>query len=176
MKPKKHKLELAKQAACAWALWAVTLLAGSPRGYLPVLGPAPLRFEPSLTPRRMVALPPLLMGEPDPVQAGAEPTNNSDHQAGAPPDPASLSNSLPSVPPIAGPSSDALQSNYVQSIASSPIGSLDESSDAALVTPQMLVQYFMSPVTNHAASVLVPAFIPPISPSKPPSSATYKTP
>lgn len=127
-------------------------------GYLPIIGPSPLRFE-SARPK-IVPLPPLDMGRTEvpgvsnivlnQVRAIA-PTNSISHTntliAGAPPPPAPETNSV-----AAGDTNDT-------TIAISPLPLTETKSPNSMITPQMLVQFFKpsSGSTNGTGvSVVVP--------------------
>ena len=123
---------------------------GNPTGYLPRIGPAPLRFAaPSKGPDITVNLPPLVMS--DPPAPAHEVTTNETVTVEAPPQPVATTSPPPQPAVLVEPA----------------------------FTPQMLLQFFNrngAKSTNQEPAVVVPyEFTPPGSPviPAPPSKATY---
>ena len=158
--------------------WAATLQAD----YLPVTGPAPLRFQAPAAPREVVPLPPLRMVDPPPPVSpppdlASARTNSLAGQKGAPPT-ASQAAALAasggtdgSVLPVAPPPGNDLPPVAGESLPPS-------SAVSPIVTPQMLVQFFWGAGSNAPPRAFVmPTFVPPSPPDvAPSSSATYSTP
>ncbi len=142
--------------------------AGSPKAYLPVLGPAPLRvsFPPAVT--RTAQLPPLAMFDPPPLPEPVPPdaTTNQLVELGppAPPPP-------PPAPTAYGPPPPEAATSLVFDPA------LGAAPPEAIVTPQMLVQFFKPVGSNYLGGTWsVPMFVPPSPPATKSSTATYQTP
>jgi len=148
--------------------------------FLPVIGPAPLRFSVTPPPLRSNTLPPLAMSDPVvPV-----PTNSIADSASlellGPPIPsttntltlAAASGPLP-VPQLAA----TAGTNAVAPLVASPfaVPSLSDTNEPPVLSPQMLVRFFTQPgTTNRSMSVALPVGFDPARPITPPSSsATY---
>lgn len=145
-------------------------------GYLPTVGPAPLRFEipapPVVAP---AALPPLVFIEP------RRPADADETVASA--SPATPAPGVPAATPTAPATSPAESSVLV-----SPLGPLEPfaaatnspavTSDSEVVAPQMLLKYFVRPAGTNSAGVSIFApvgFVPPQPLTPPSSSATFQT-
>ena len=154
--------------------WLVTSWAGAiTPGYLPVIGPSPIRFQTEARAAPRVSLPPLQTGvEAKPVDAGEA------HDK--PP----VTNVLAT---NAGPATAAVATNADSSSAGVAAAPLPVPTLVAppaaptVVTPQMFLPFFtQAPGATNAptATVVLPAglnFTPPV-PTPPSSSATYVTP
>jgi len=152
---------------------AVALCATASPGYLPTVGPAPLRFEtPAPLATVPVVLPPLVFIEPRPAAgtnetvASASPTNGPNTEAAEvmTPGPAEI-------PILASPLGPLVPIGVPTNPPAAPF-------DTEVVAPQMLLRYFMHPVgTNSAAiSAFAPVgFVPPQPLAPPSSSATFET-
>lgn len=139
--------------------------AAGQKGYLKLLGPAPLRFRshPPVTMR--LELPPLV---PRPLP-GAAPAILNTNQAAGPEgtgqsnDPALFPGVFPDLPPdeSAGSSLPAMQTQ--------PPG-------GAVISPEAVMGYLVRSGTNTAGKLPNPAFVPPLPPTASPSSqATYES-
>lgn len=125
-------------------------LAAARTGYLPVVGPAALRFAPAREVKLVGIAPP---SQTTPVTAA-----------------------IPMPTPQAG--GEGATEYHAASGQSETAGTIGPATDESSITPQMLVEFFRSkakPTASTEKSVLVPlAFTPPISnPPHPSSSATY---
>jgi hypothetical protein len=172
-------------------LLAVCLLAadagsatGGP-GYLPAIGPVPVRFgEPSqVVP--VVLWPPLLQPEQQTLKGEPQMTNAPAAQA---PRMESLTNAIPlsmttASPPAAPPPSDAAPPsdappppNIVNPFPIFAPSQPDQAADV-MVDPKSLLDYLLSVSTNESGvKVLMPVFVPPVPPLPYPSShASYES-
>lgn len=158
---------------------------GLAAGYLAVAGPKPLRYlSPSVAPATPFQLPPLAMddnGLPPPVPSPAEPASKDTASSGSKPaadsrPPASGTPSTPSVP-TPKPEAAVIAAEPLDGSASWPSEPLPLPPETVL-TPQMLVPYFMGrPGTNGYPVVFPsPGFLPPLPPRPPSSTATYTSP
>jgi len=124
-------------------------------GYLPVVGPAPLRFRPVLQPSRHVPAPPAASTtEPNPIPEKTkivEPVTA----------PATLLSAPAPEPPVA-----AGQTNAV----------VEPSRPEDVVSPQMLIKYFNKSTNGSSTMITAPIdFTPPRSGEPPSSKASYST-
>jgi hypothetical protein len=131
-----------------FAVLAAISFGAKPPGYLPRIGPAPLRFQPpAKSPELTVALPPLVMCDPPPEKH--EVMTNDAVTVEAPVQ-------TPPPPVVVGPAPVRAQPDF---------------------TPQMLMPFFTNHGTNQAPQMMVPfEFIPPAATPTipaPPSKATY---
>ncbi|MGZ5544579.1 MAG: hypothetical protein ACXWIU_07875 [Limisphaerales bacterium] len=131
-----------------FAVLAAISFGAKPPGYLPRIGPAPLRFQPPAKPlEQTVALPPLVMCDPPPEKHEVMVNDATPVEAPVQPTPP---------PVVVGPAPARVQADF---------------------TPQMFLPFFTNHGTNQAPQVVVPfEFIPPAaSPTipAPPSKATY---
>lgn len=141
-----------------------------PRGYLPRVGPAPLRFRPlPIFGAPLLVLPPLPVPEPAPATNTSKATYTSE--------PAE-----PTAP--ATPSTEVLTAGTTNSPPTAPSAEpefpIGTPNGTQQVTPQMLIDYFRGgPGESNGVQVIAPlnSFIPPVwtAPPPPPSSATYKS-
>ena len=134
------------------AVLSVATAASTGPGYLPRVGPAPLRFlaPPRVCTKRFVL--------PVPV-----------------PDPASVVPQIEKMPPLPRPASSALElPGPMPQAESGPAQPQMETAPAdAVVSPQMLLRYFTQ-TNNSAASVIAPMeFTPPRAAVPAPSKATF---
>jgi hypothetical protein len=150
---------------------AVALSAAAGPGYLPTVGPAPVRFETPAPPVvAPVALPPLVFIEPRP----ATDTNET------------VAPAVPTGPVVA--TTEAASAPVEPSILISPLGPLEPAggatnspaapADTEVVAPQMLLKYFTRPAGTNSAGVSIFApvgFVPPQPLVPPSSSATFQT-
>jgi hypothetical protein len=154
-----------------WSLGiAVTLMAtlnvAAGWGYLPVAGPAPLRFQaPSRPKASLKPLPPLAVTEPAGTASDTESADGVGAKAQTGSSSAAANTSAPTPP---------------DTQADAPASAMGAAANATasqegLLTPQMLVKYFLSGPTNAPAnSVFIPLGFRPPQPGTPPSSqATY---
>lgn len=163
-------------------------------GYLPVVGPAPLRLTRRLPPPASASLPPLLLTDPTTAEraSGDDPAPAPDPTTNLPTEAASVPPLLPTdavlagLPPTAtqeltaGPADPASASEalpWPPSVpAPLPAGPAAPSA-APIVTPQMLLQYFRPIGSNYVNGAWsIPVFVPPVPPPAPQSSATYRSP
>jgi hypothetical protein len=161
-------------------MWPVigyfTFLAFAGPGYLPIIGPVPLRLQAPAT-NRTAVLPPLLLRDP-------EPTN-------APPTAPAISKETVEVstnsPPPAKPLLSVATATNLPPPAASlqglfSTGSLGGISDInnTMVTPQMLVPFFQPKMGSNSVPVSIImtnlSFSPPAPYTPPPSTATYDSP
>jgi hypothetical protein len=125
-------------------------------GYLPVVGPAPLRFRADLPPAANVVKMPLPPPEPSPAaptSAATAPTASADLQT----------NAAPAAAPV------------LLTATNTPVTSeAAPGSSEPRISPEMLLRFF-TPSTNRPASgVIAPLDFAPPATAKPPSStATY---
>lgn len=154
-----------------WSLgFAVTLAArlsvSAGWGYLPVAGPAPLRFQAPPRPKASLKpLPPLEIAEPAGAPSEPEPAGGAGGNARTGSTGAAANTTSPPTP---GTQADSAAS-------ATGAGADTAGSPDGLLTPQMLVKYFLSGPTNAPAnSVFIPLGFRPPQPGAPPSSqATY---
>lgn len=135
--------------------------AGPTPGYLAVIGPAALRFEPPIQWRRPP--PP----EPVPEQPSAPPATNTVAVVAVPAGPGEFYGpEIPEQPPEPPKSlvSDEIL-DFVSGIKP----------DSQYVPPSVLLRYFTAPGTNNPVQVVVPVgFQAPVAPAPFRSSATYE--
>lgn len=147
-----------------WLGLAVGPWAVAGPGYLPTVGPAPLRFaDPVVLTAARVPLPPL---EADARIATVPPTPPPETKAIPPP--------VELEPP---PPARLVPAGNTAATAPPPPDAAPPSLENTLFSPQMLLPYFTSSGTNAAGvSVLIPLnFQPPLPSARPPSSsATYE--
>jgi len=156
---------------------AVALSATAGEGYLPTVGPAPVRFETPAPPAPVtVAFPPLVFIEPRPL------TDTNETVA-----PASPAESVPNLPGAA-PTEVTPPPPAEVTIFVSPLGPLEPTgvatnslaapAETEVIAPQMLLKYFMRPAGTNSAGVSIFApvgFVPPQPLAPPSSSATFQT-
>lgn len=147
-------------------------------GYLQVLGPTPLRIQPSVQPVRAV-LPPLLMRDPEPTNFLAKavalvetpPLVSTNRTVEAKPAVVAATNT-PSV----------LSVTNAQGLAiADPLAGLTNVNDT-MITPQMFFPFFQQKTGTNGSNA-VPTFVlatnlnfaPPTPFTGPPSTATYST-
>jgi hypothetical protein len=152
------------------SLLVVAVGATAAQGYLPVVGPPPLRFQlPPVTVANQVILPPLAVVEPPPNEPEANapgpilPSIPVDSTNPASPttllDPLALTPGAPA--PVAG------TTNVVTVNPSQP----------EAINPQVFMKYFAGQGTNAAGVITLPpiGFVPPVPIVPPSSSATFQT-
>jgi len=156
-----------------WRYWAAVgavfaglasgVLAAS--GYLPAVGPVPLRFRPAAQPATNLVFIPL--PPPDP------PSPPPDASSAPPAPPAATNTEAKQTPPVIPPSSPG----PTNTVASGPASPNDAASGSApLISPQMLLRYFNRATNGAAAGIIAPVDFAPPAPATPPSStATYST-
>ena len=145
---------------------------GSP-GYLPTVGPVPLRLQ---VPSRLAPTmlwPPLLAAQKQAVKSEAQLTNAPAIEV---PEVSSLTNAIPlsttaASTPVAPPPDPV-------NLFPIPVPSPPEQPTDGVFDPQALLGYLLSVSTNEpGAKVIMPVFIPPAPPVTYPSShATYESP
>lgn len=154
---------------------AVALSATAGQGYLPTVGPAPVRFETPAPPAPVtVALPPLIFIEPRPL------TDTNETVASASP--------AAATEPGAAPTETATSPPAETTVLVSPLGPLESIGvttnplappvDTEVIAPQMLLKFFMRPAGTNSAGVSIFApvgFVPPQPLAPPSSSATFQT-
>jgi hypothetical protein len=152
MRPKRECLFRDWQGLCfvCYAALSMAAAASSGPGWLPTVGPTPLRFAPALRPRpNRLALPVVAtVPEPAPVVSQAPKP---------PPAPVVLA------PLVMSPRSDTKP-------APPPV---ESGQPDPVVSPQMLLKYFTNPANNAAPAP--PDAAPPRAAEAPPSRATYET-
>jgi hypothetical protein len=157
---------------------AMPLIAASP-GYLPSIGPAPLRFQGSDKTAAKFVLPPLDMGAPT---NGASPVNAQSHnQANSQQRPATSNDimGLLSPPPIADSNPNSITATAISAgmggMSAAPI----DLTPNTQITAQMLVPFFSAKgATGQVNSIIIAtniSFMPPAM-AQPASSATYSSP
>lgn len=144
----------------------------TPPGYLPRLGPPPLRvLRPRPASTNGYVLPPLAMKDVEPpVETNKSDAATPPASASAPATTASVPTLFPALPPVPDDTAPLVKDPGVELPA-----------PGAIFTPQMLVQFFKPAGSNRVAGGWsVPVFVPPVLPSAPgpvrSSSATYSTP
>jgi hypothetical protein len=147
-------------------LLVVALCASAGPGYLPVVGPPPLRFAPLSPPSPAVltSLPPLAVVEPRPDPSAVEPlppaTATNAAVGPVPTDPFAA-------PPVAVPlPTPATNVPYGVPVESQPL------------VPQMFMKYFIGGTGTNANGVSIyppVGFVPPLPIVPPSSSATFQT-
>ncbi|HEY2952442.1 MAG TPA: hypothetical protein VGK40_07665 [Verrucomicrobiae bacterium] len=156
---------LPRRAVCAWIAGGLLALpVAGLAAYLPMIGPAPLRFQ--APPRVATASPPALIPDTDPET-----------------EPNSTAAALPS-----GTNATPAQLEPIVSVAKSP-DPIDVTNappaftgpaDANLITPQMMMHFFprqLGDTNGVDTGLLLPfVFSPPVPASRTPSKATYSTP
>lgn len=170
----------------SWVIVAVSVAAiwPAPAAYLPYLGPGPLRFE---RPARVSKAAPVAAPEattPGTVGNSAAPAETTPATQVPPPVPPTntVVVALPATneaPAMAEPPATSVETATNQVML--PAASTPQASSEPEITPQMLVQYFKTPVpagSTNGAGVIVtlPLFQPPQPARIPPSSARYETP
>jgi hypothetical protein len=131
------------------AVFGCTVLAGPQRGYLATLGPVPLRFQASpLPPTVVCVLPPPAREVP-------------------------VASAPVCLQQMSQPTNETVA---VQSPAPVAPSTMPETTNEAIVTPQMLLEFFRQKA-GHDTSVVLPLnFVPPQSSYRPSSTATYESP
>jgi len=145
------------------AVMGLALGVSASPGYLPVVGPAPLRFRPaaqSVTNLVRMPLPP-----PDPPPATPPPTPLTP--------PAAAVTEAKTAPPAAAPSSAPVilaPTNSPAGPDATPFGS------EPMISPQMLLKYFNRSTNGTVSGVIAPVDFAPPAVARPVSStATYST-
>jgi hypothetical protein len=139
-------------------------------GYLPVAGPAPLRFEPP--PVHPLPLPPFV-SEKDSLSKQGHSSASVNDGVASPGGPAShRSDGLTSSRSLLPTLMDSLSSTNMAPL----IGS--DTNSPSIVSPQLLMRYFLERMaTNDPSASRAPlSFSPPLPPPIPSSSATYSSP
>ena len=149
---------------CGGAAWA------EPVGYLPLLGPGPLRFQSAPKPVSLASLPPLSMGE-----AMAEKSEKPDTKPAATNETATAVEKIQPPVPLEARAPDVANTNKL--VVVTPFVLPGESSPVQ-VSPQALMKFFQTSPTGTnrpEAVVLVPLeFVPPTPLVPPPSKATFE--
>jgi hypothetical protein len=144
-------------AGTALPVLAFSVLASA--GYLPVVGPVPLRFrQPALPATNLVrmTLPP-----PETEPATASIPDNAEAKKTAP---------APNPPPAAPPPAAS------PTVATNPAEPAATPASEPMISPQMLMKYFNRSTNGVSGGILAPVDFAPPAPAKPPSStATYST-
>ena len=146
-------------------LLAVALCASAGQGYLPVLGPPALRFEPPPLPPPavLIPLPPLSVTEPRPTPPAVDPLPPATDSANAAVDPVFID--AFAVPPVAGP-------------VRAPALIVTSAVQPETLVPQMFMKYFVGGAGTNATGVSIFSpvnFVPPLPIVPPSSSATFQT-
>ena len=161
-------------AVCA-LIKGAGLATGSP-GYLPAVGPAPVRFQTALPGVPAVLWPPLRQPEMPAVKTETHMTNapargdsTPDSSTTAPPSSTTAAGSAAA--PAPSPQPDVIIPFPV------PAASLPGAAAEGVVDPQALLTYLLSISTNApGAKVIMPVFVPPAPPGASASShATYES-
>jgi hypothetical protein len=152
------------------SLLAATLCAAAGQGYLPVVGPPPVRFEkpvPAPTEPPLV-LPPLTVIEPRPAVLPTDP-------APTPLQPGPLALSEPANPIVDLTPLDPVVSPVGPALVMDPLATNAPPVDTSILAPQMFMRYFTGqPGTNgNGISIFAPVgFVPPLPvPPAPPEPA-----
>ncbi len=169
-------------AAATVGLVALTTQAGGATGYLPAVGPAPLRFQ-ELVSVAPFALPPLQMHDPEPPAVEAAPTKSAPSAANTTPavEPPVAASALPTLSPKTVPTAtDTNAVNVVEPLQIPlliplPMPTPPDASAPAILSPQMLLHFFnQQNSTNRASTLVTPVEFSPARPSTLPSStSTY---
>jgi hypothetical protein len=161
-------------AVCA-LINGAELATGSP-GYLPTVGPVPVRFRTALPGVPAVRWPPLRQPEMPAVKTEALMTNAP---AGLSSTPDFSTNALPSSTTAAGSAAAPAPSPQPDVIIPFPVpaSSLPGTAAEGVVDPEALLTYLLSISTNApGAKVIMPVFVPPAPPGASASShATYES-
>jgi hypothetical protein len=151
-------------------------------GYLPTVGPIPLRFATPAAPLNPALLKPLTPPAPEPMAASdrSHPSETGAAQEAPVVLQPGLTNGLPMVNSEPPPPTEPPPPPTVSVSPLSVLPTLD-TANAPPVTPQMLVPFFVSRFSNATntagVSVVLPVGFAPPSPSPPlSSSATYQSP
>lgn len=131
-------------------------------GYLPVVGPVPLRFRPAIQPETnmvRIPLPPPNLPPPAPEIPPAPPAATNTVAQKTP----------PAASPPAAPAPATVSSNQANAEGTfSPA--------EPLISPQMLMRYFNKSTNGASGGIMAPVnFAPPAAVSPPSSTATYST-
>ena len=158
------------------AVFLLSRVAGSATGgpgYLPAIGPVPVRFQTTSRVVPVVLWPPLLQPERQTVKGEAQMTNAPADET---PRMEWLTNSIPPSMIAAGSPAALPPPGMVIPFPLSAPGQPEQATDA-VVDPQVLLNFLLSVSTNEpGAKVLMPAFVPPAPPPPYPSShATYES-
>lgn len=158
--------------------WAVVVLGGwlgpeslaARPGYLPTVGPLPLRYlEGRAKPVEPAVLPPLAPAAVAPEPAASEPENAVET---AKPAPAKEEPAPPTEPAKTAPEPPPTTVTRQETIPA------PSTTPSTAISPQLLIRYFTSPdSTNRAAPVVIApvGFVPPPTGAAPSSKATYST-
>ena len=150
-------------AVCVW--FRGTGLANGSLGYLPTVGPVPVRFQPLLPAVPTAPWPPLRQQELPVTKTEAQMTNSPAAVASATGSTATAplssgTDAETSAAPPPSPQPDAITPFPV------PASSLPSPATAGEVDPQALLTYLLSVSTNKpGVKVIMPAFIPPAPPA-----------
>lgn len=165
--------------ATCWVVVVSTAAWAAPTGYLPSIGPAPVRYQPPAPPANPGRLPPLAMTESTNAPAYVAPpvtTISHSSKTASSSNVTSMTNAESLlVPPSLGPVASE-EETWSEAISNPFL--VSPFSTAPLVTPQMLLEFFKPGNTNNNFSpgFHVPVFIPPLPPSSAPSSrAIYRS-
>jgi len=153
-------------------LLAVTIAASAGDGYLPAVGPAPLRFELPASPKvsPAVVLPPLVLVETNRPTPQVPPMASIVAEIPSSVETNAVTSAGPVEPLVLAPEivPDAIQTNAMQDMVPL-VGALN---------PQMFMHYFTGrPGTNSSGvSIFTPvSFVPPVPVPPPSSSAAFQT-
>jgi hypothetical protein len=134
-------------------------------GYLPVVGPVPLRYRPAAQPATNLVYIPLPPPDPPSTTPDLPP---------APPETAAVADTETKTTASAAPAPSTAQTNAVWGDPAGQNGA--SSASAPLISPQMLLRFFNRPTNGAAGGIIAPVDFAPPAPATPPSStATYST-
>jgi len=154
----------------AVALFAVVCDAAAGPGYLPVVGPPPLRFAapPAAPSDKLIPLPPLTVIEPRPP-AASEPAAPA--ASSATPGIEGTSTERPGIDPFAVPTTEPAPLDSLGAPLPAP-------AQAENIVPQMFMKYFTGRVGTNGPGVSIYSpvgFIPPQPVAPPASSSSFQT-
>ena len=145
------------------ALLGLAFAVSASPGYLPAVGPAPLRFRPAAPPAANLVKMPLPPPDPPPAappSAAATPSAAAGTQANT-------------AAPAAAPSSATVLLTATNNPAAPEAAA--PGSDPR-ISPQMLLRYFTPSTNGPAGGIIAPLdFAPPVAPKPASSTATYST-
>ncbi|MGA2175752.1 MAG: hypothetical protein ABSH38_12305 [Verrucomicrobiota bacterium] len=144
-------------AAAGFFGLAAALWAGS--GYLPTVGPIPLRF------RALPLLSTNLASLPAPLPSDSTETEGGDINASNAPQPLVI-------PPLAGANADAAKADIMEVSSAPLLVPAPAPPLEPVVSPQMLIQYFLPSTNGPASGMGAPVgFLPPPPPAAPAAKA-----
>jgi hypothetical protein len=158
---------------------AIVTMAGPTPGYLPTIGPGTIRLQSAPDPPIVKPIFPVLSAAAKPVGAtpGAAAVSNVTNSLG--PAPGAIAALTPTVTPTNGSSAANVSSGSSMpgGVATGIPVEGTEGNANQVVTPQMLVPFFMKSSSNRTTTLIAPVGVLPSSPNLvPSSSATYFSP